>query len=105
MYKGTTPTFIFQIETDTPIDLTAMSQIWVTIRDGFGCKHNWDINRVTIDNEEKTISLYLSQLETLAMKPGIGAAQIRFLTNSGVALTTEKTMVRILPTIKGGIIS
>ena len=103
MYRGTTPTFIFQI--DTPIDLSSMEQIWVTIRDGARIKHNWDITRLTIDNEEKTIGLWLSQLETLAMHPGIGVAQIRFLTTGGSAFTTERTQINISPTLKGGVIS
>ena len=104
MYRGTTPTFIFQLDSDT-IDLSDMSQIWVTIRDGAGLKHNWDINDVTIDNTNKYVSLFLSQEETLTIEPGIGAAQIRFLTNGGIALTTEKVSLTISKTIRGVIIS
>ena len=103
MYQGTTPTFIFQL--DTPIDLTDMAQVWITIRDGLGCKHNWDIDRVTFDNEKHEVYLTLTQAETLRIKPGLGAVQIRFLTNGGIALTTERRMVTIAATIKGGIIS
>ena len=103
MYRGTTPTFVFQLDSTT-IDLSDMSQIWVTIRDGIGRKHNWDINRVTVDNTNKNVSLTLTQAETLTMAPGIGAAQIRFLTNGGAAFTTEKTVMVIAKTIKGGII-
>ena len=103
MYQGTTPTLIFQL--DTPIDLTDMAQIWITIRDGLGCKHNWDIDRVTFDNEKHEVYLTLTQAETLRIKPGLGAVQIRFLTKGGIALTTERRMVTIAATIKGGIIS
>ena len=103
MHQGTTPTFIFQL--DTPIDLSDMQQIWITLRDGLGCKHNWDITRAEVDNEEHQVSLTLTQAETLAIKPGIGAVQIRFLTNGGIALTTERKMITISATIKGGIIS
>ena len=102
MYKGTTPTFIFEL--DTPIDLTDMSEVWITIRDGAGVKHNWDITRATLDDTEKTVSLTLTQAETLEMAPGIGAVQIRFLTTSGHALTTQKTQINISTTLKGGII-
>ena len=103
MYQGTTPTFIFEL--DTPIDLSDMSQIWITIRDGLGFKHNWDKTRTTIDDENHKISLFLSQQETLSIKPGLGAVQIRFLTNGGIALTTERKMITIATTIKGGVIS
>ena len=103
MYRGTTPTFLFEL--DTAVDLSSMSQIWVTIRDGARIKHNWDITRVTIDNEHHTIGLWLSQQETLEMHPGIGAAQIRFLTTGGSAFTTERTQIYISPTLKGGVIS
>ena len=103
MYQGTTPTLVFQL--DTPVDLSNMSQIWITLRDGLGFKHNWDITRATVDNENHQISLTLTQEETLRIKPGIGAVQIRLLKSSGVALTTERKMVTIAATIKGGIIS
>lgn len=103
MYQGTTPTLVFQL--DTPIDLTNMAQIWITLRDGLGCKHNWDISRTTVDNEKHEIYLTLTQAETLRVKPGLGAVQIRFLTNTGIALTTERRMVTIAATLKGGIIS
>lgn len=103
MFRGTTPTFIFELDTDT--DLTTLSQVWVTIQDVLGRQTTWDINRVTIDNEHKRISLTLTQQETLPMIPGIGRVQIRMLTNEGVALTTYCEKIPINMIIKEGVIT
>jgi len=102
MYKGTTPTFVFVL--DSPLDLTNIDQVWITIRDGAGIKHNWDITRVELDNTKKTVELYLTQEETLEMAPGLGAVQIRFLTGDGAAFTTQREMVKISATLRGGVI-
>ena len=103
MYRGTTPTFVFELDTTT-LDLSSMVQIWVTIQDGNKVKHTWDISKVTIDNDNKTISLYLSQEETFAMAAGVGHVQIRMLTDEDVALTTTIEIVNLNNVIKGGII-
>ena len=42
MTRGTTPTFIFKL--DTELDLTTLTQVWVTIIDGRDNKKDWDID-------------------------------------------------------------
>lgn len=103
MFRGTTPTFIFELDTD--LDLTELSQVWVTIRDVLGRPFNWDISRVTIDNEHKRISLTLTQQETLQMIPGVGHVQIRMLMSGNVALTTFAEKILINPILKEGVIT
>ena len=102
MYRGTTPTFIFQF--DDTIDLTSLTQVWVTISDGSGQKTTWDISDVTIDNENHEILLSLTQEETLALALGNALVQIRFLTNSDVALTTACSTLTIQDVLKEGVI-
>lgn len=109
MYHGTTPTLTFRLKSmtiDPPtIDLSRMKQIWITIKDGFGLKHTWDIDRVTIDNDHKLIMLTLTQAETFTLAPGVGKVQIRMLTDEDVALVTKVKTINLLKVLKGGIIS
>ena len=102
MYRGTTPTFVFQLDSD--IDLSGLAQIWVTISDGSGYKKTWDITNVTIDNVKKEIMLTLTQEETLALALGNALVQIRFLTSDDVALTTACTTLNIQDVLKEGVI-
>lgn len=103
MRRGTTPTFIFQL--DTPdLDLSTLTQVWVTIDDGRNEAKTWDISSVTIDNDQKQISLFLTQAETLALSTGIAKAQIRMLTSEGVALATTYSTIEIHDILKKGVI-
>lgn len=103
MRRGTTPTFIFQL--DSPdLDLTTLSQVWVTIDDGRNEPTTWDISSVTIDNENKQISLYLTQEETLSLATGVARVQIRMLTTDGVAIATSYSNIEIHDIIKKGVI-
>lgn len=102
MYRGTTPTLIFRL-IDTELDLTTIVQAWVTLKKT-GTEKTWDINSLTFDNEEKTITLSLSQEDTLDLPSGRINAQIRLLTNSGAALATDVVIIDINDVLKGGVI-
>ena len=101
MYRGTTPTLIFKL--DTELDLTTLTQVWVTIQNG-ETQYTYDITRVTIDNEDKTLSISLTQEETLAYNRVISLAQIRLLTSDGKALATNVVDINIHNVLKGGVI-
>ena len=101
MYRGTTPTLIFKL--DTELDLTTLTQVWVTIQNG-DVQYTYDITRVTIDNEEKTLSVSLTQEETLAYKKVISLVQIRMLTSDNKALATKEVDFNIHNVLKGGVI-
>lgn len=101
MYRGTTPTLVFKL--DTELDLTTLTQVWVTIQNG-DTQYTYDITRVTIDNEEKTLSISLTQEETLAYKKVISLAQIRLLTSDDKALATNVVDFNIHNVLKGGVI-
>lgn len=104
MRRGTTPTFVFQLDTPT-LDLTTLTQIWVTIEDGRDEQKTWDISNVTVDNENKTISLYLTQEETLAFATGTARVQIRMLTSNGAAIATDYSTIEIHNVLKKGVIT
>ena len=102
MFRGTTPTLIFEINSD--LDLDTLTQIWVTILDCGGHKFTWDITRVTTDNVKKEVTLALTQEETLALSLGNALVQIRFLTSDDVALTTACATLNIQDVLKEGVI-
>lgn len=83
MYRGTTPTLTFKV--NTSLDLTKASQIWVTLRSvppTVMLPHNendeitLDINRVSFDGDGNVL-VDLTQEETLHFKQGKIEAQLR----------------------------
>lgn len=103
MIRGTTPTEVYKID-NTDVDLSECSQIWVTIVDWSTKEYTWDISRLTIDAEEHSISLTLTQAETLAFTPGQAYAQLRFLYNDGSAFASKRIGFNIEDVKKGGVI-
>lgn len=102
MRRGSTDTLIFEL--DTPdLDLTTLTQIWLTIDDGRSQPQTWDITRVTVDNENKELSVTLTQAESLAFKTGIAQAQANMLTGSGARIETDYSPITIYDTLKEGI--
>ena len=61
MYRGTTPTLIFKI--NSSIDLSNIKQVWITFEDADETTFTKD--DVTIDSENKRIILELTQEQTL----------------------------------------
>ena len=106
MYRGTTPNIAITINGD--IDLTAMSQIWVTFK-SLSAEKTYDINDLTIDAEHKKVSLALTQEETLEFKT-YGKSetevklQLRFLDNQGIALASSIAEVNLGDILKEGVI-
>lgn len=104
MYRGTTPTEVYKIN-NADVDLSECKQIWVTIVDWSTKEFTWDINRLTIDAGERTISLTLTQEETLAFTPGGAYAQLRFLYNDNSAFASKRIGFKIEDVKKGGVIT
>ena len=103
MRKGTTPTEVFEL--DTPeLDMTTLTEVWTTITDAVGKAKTWDITRATINDEYKTISITLTQEETLAFTPGLATVDIRMLTSDDKAIATDYSTIEIHDTQKGGVI-
>jgi len=103
MIRGTTPTEFYLID-NTDVDLTDCKQIWVTIVDWSLAEYTWDIDRLTIDAAERTVSLTLTQTETLAFIPGEAYAQLRFLYNDDSAFASKRIKFNIEDIKKGGVI-
>lgn len=77
MYKGTTPTYIF---TNNEVDLTQATKVYVTFSDGNG---NEIVTKSGDDLtvEEHSVSVWLSQAETLSFPNGRVAVQINWTYN------------------------
>lgn len=81
MYRGTTPTLIFNI--NSSIDLSNIKQVWITFEDAD--KTTFTKDDVTIDAENKRIILELTQEQTLKFTGKINC-QIRILYSNDKAL-------------------
>lgn len=103
MTRGTTPTLIFRITSDG-IDLADMTQVWVTIRDQ-SHKLTKTIEDVEIEPAEGTISLALSQEDTLYFTNSMVEIQIRLLDDSGNAYATSVKTLPMNRILEGGVIS
>ena len=98
MYRGTTPTITFNIHTE--IDLSTLAECWVTFKSHIGVKEKtYDISDLIIDPVEKTITVAMTQEETLFFSAGRVFVQIRLRTNGDLAYASdikEMTMNGIL---------
>lgn len=103
LIRGTTPTIIITVQTE--IDLHQASEVWIYISQQNKVKVDKQLDDVTFDYEEKTMSVTLSQDDTLALKEGEAVFQIRLLLMDGTALATLASKVDVKPVYKQGVIT
>lgn len=103
MYRGTTPTLVFNLSQNKTLDLNNVDQIWVTLKNST-YTHNWDKDSCDIDTENKKISITLTQEETLALPVSKVQAQIRILLTNGKALATNIVTMDVKSILKEGVI-
>ena len=89
MYKGTTPTIIFDFPND--FDVTQASKVLVTISAKGQTLFNKSNDNLAI--EEHKVSLYLTQEETLSIPVGEVSCQINLLYADGSRVATNITKV------------
>lgn len=104
LIRGTTPTIIITVQTD--IDLTQVAEVWIYLSQQNKVKVDKQLDDVSIDTENKTITVTLSQDDTLALKADIDTLfQIRLLLMNGTALATLASKVTVKEIYKGGVIT
>ena len=103
LIRGTTPTIIITVQTE--IDLHQVAEVWIYISQQNKVKVDKQLENVTFDYEERTMTVTLSQEDTLNLKEGDALFQIRLLLQDGTALATLASEVEVAPIYKGGIIS
>lgn len=102
MYRGTTPTLTFRIK-DENIDFDKFEQIWITIK-GRNNEITKDIDSVEIDAENRTLSIELTQEETLSFNTIDVQVQMRVLDTDGRAFASRIFNTRMNALLKGGVI-
>lgn len=103
MYQGTTPTLVFKLNSAT-LNLNNATEIWVTLKAYPYIEMTFDMARCTVDNVKKTISVTLTQAETLKLPESRIDTQIRILLSDGKALATNIVKIDVNGILKGGVI-
>lgn len=104
LIRGTTPTIIITVETE--IDLDEVSAVWIYISQQGKVKVDKELSDVEFDVVSRTMTVTLSQEDTLALKADMEALfQIRLLMNNGTALATLADKVSVKEIYKSGIIN
>lgn len=101
MYRGTTPYIIFHVNDDT--DLNEIDNLWITFKLASGLM-TFTKKDVSIDNDERTIILHLSQEDTLKFNLHHVDVQIRFLMTDGESYSTKKFTVIVDDVLQDGVI-
>ena len=103
--RGTTPTITYKIT--SAVDLTTLSEIWLTVADKLTtAKKTYKLsdNEITVDNEAKTISAVMSQVDTLLFKSPTVQIQIRAKDTSDKSYATDISDVPLATILEGGVI-
>jgi len=100
MYRGTTPDLEINVG---DIDLSQVTDLWLTLSQHGTVVINKTLEEVTIDGS--TVTCTLTQEETLALKAHSSTLiQMRFLTNDGQAMATPIVKVPVDAILKDGVI-
>lgn len=101
MYRGTTPTLIFNFNEEA--DLSDVSACWVTISNLLRTKvKDYSLDDIEINNEDKTISLALTQEDTLYFSQGTIQIQVRLKNSDEMAYASNIVQTTMQEIIKEG---
>lgn len=100
--RGTTPTININVETE--IDFSQISNIWVYISQMGLVKVDKVMQDTVLKPEESVISLKLSQDDTLKLVKGDALIQIRLLMADGTALANIADHFTVEEIYKDGVI-
>lgn len=101
MYRGTTPTLIYNVNSN--LDLNGMLQIWVTLKN-LMYEKTFGKDDIIVNNENKTITVELSQEDTLLFNGKEVNTQIRFLDSTGKAYASNIEKIELNNILKEGVI-
>lgn len=104
--RGTTPKLIFT-STDE-FDLSSLVEIWFTLKQnssGMEITHTLSDGNVEVDSEAKTITMSLTQEETLKFDSTKAEVQIRVLDNSDLSYSTDIFTINLGRILKDGVIN
>ena len=109
MYRGTTPNIVIKVNSD--LDLSTMTEIWVTMKNKSG-EVNYAMSEggVVLDADEKTLTVLMSQEDTLAFQTcgslmGKVELQVRMLDENDLAYASNIKEIELLRILKDGVIA
>lgn len=98
--RGTTPTLVITIKND--LDFSMITEVWIYISQYNKVRIDKTFTDVAFNPVEKTISVPLSQEDTLNARAGDAIFQMRLLLSDGTALATKAKNIDIVQIYKGG---
>ena len=104
--RGTTPTLTFHVKNDQ-LNLDEIAEIWVTFKTKAGVKvreKTYTIEDVLIDAGEHTITLNLTQEDTLDFADTNMVVQLRVRFDNDVAYASDIIPIEIGHILKEGVI-
>lgn len=106
MFRGTTPSLVFKI--NSGLDLSTLAQVYITLENKY-TEVTFNKDDVTIDADNNEIKVNMSQEDTLAFDMGGKIrdkviAQIRFLDNKGMAYASNEVEIDLKRILKEGVI-
>lgn len=100
MYRGTTPTIVFTINSD--LDLNTIKEVWITF--DVTPLLTFTKEDVVINDDDKSITLNLTQEDTLKFNKHEMKVQLRFLLEDGNAYASPIKTVTVNSILKNGVI-
>ena len=103
--RGTTPTVTFKVNSN--LDLTDIAELWITFRTKTGAytkEKTFTLDDVAIDAVEKTVTLVLSQEDTLDFLETAILVQMRVRMNDDMAYASSIIETSIGKILKDGVI-
>lgn len=99
--RGTTPTISLTIPNLATLD---PAQIWLTLKNG-DIEVTYNIDTLNVDKDANTISISLTQQDTLSYSPGFLYIQARILADNDKAFKTPIMTLTVEDILKDGIIA
>lgn len=104
MYRGTTPNL--QIKIRSQLDLNDVKQCWATIKSSVNSKEiTYDLNNMALDPDEATLSIRMSQEDTLKFGNGELNIQVRLLMDDDLAYASNIKNITMNQILKDGVIN
>lgn len=101
MYRGTTPILIFNVKSE--LNLLTIEELWITFK-ASSKEKTFTLDDVSINNEEKQVTLQMSQDDTLYFGSGKLSVQFRFRTSDGNAYASNIKSITLDAILKDGVI-
>ena len=102
MTQGTTPTLVFKLD----IEPGTLVSLYLTFRQGYGRELTRREDSITADNDAKTLTVTLTQEDTLKFEEGGNVEiQLRAVTTTGAALASNIVALPVERILLGGVIT